>query len=231
MTLLKNSLALLGLGLLALAGCNGPRPPEVVVVGGFGAIDLDGEGDFPDDPIIDTPRFSGRIGVGFEGHAADTDGYGSGPRLGGRFNFSYTRESFDDRSVAGEPFLEIEDYVDLSLFTPQVIVSYRQVFAGDADFGGWYVEPGVGVGPTIGTIGFGSTLEFGDSPVATDLDDTETEVGFGVNPFARIGYDTGSVLFGAEGGYLWTNLNFDDDLGRDPSEWYVGFHLGIKIGR
>lgn len=217
-----------GLTAIALvAGCGGPRPPEIQFVAGLGATDMQGEGGFV--PAIDGPEFSGRLSVGGDGALADTDGNGSGPRLGGRIGFTYTQQDFRSRNVAGEPLLEIDDFIGLSLVTPQLVFSYRQMLGGDADFGGLFLEPGIGGGLAIGTLSFGSEFEFGNDPIGRDISDYETELSFGVQPFLRFGYDSGSLLVGAEGGYLWTGLNFEDDLGRDVDEWYVGFFLGVKL--
>ena len=223
-------LPLLGLG---LAGCSSDldRPAELNFGIGLGAVELDGEGDFPDDPIIgDGPQFSGRFNVGVEVPVVDVDGNGSGPRLGGRLGVTYAREDVGSRNVAGEPLLEIEDFVDLALYTPQFVATYRQYFGNDADDGAFFLEPGVGIGPAVGVMGFGSDFQFGNSTLGRDIGDTETEVGLGIQPFLRVGYDTGPVILAGEGGVLFTNLNYEDDLGRDPREAYLGFFLGIKLG-
>lgn len=219
------------LGVVGCATDRLDRPPEVSFVAGLGAVELDGEGDFPDDPIIgDDPQFSGRFAVGFDVPIVDVDGMGSGPRVGGRLGFTFTREEIGERHVAGEPLLEIEDYIGLTLITPQVTGTYRQYIGNDADDGAFFLEPGLGLGPAIGVMTFGSDLEFGDDTIGSDVGDTETEVGLGVQPFLRAGYDTSTVLIGAEGGFLWTGLNYEDDLGTDPREWYLGLFLSIKLG-
>ena len=223
----------LSLTFVALAGgCQArgyQRPAEFNLMLAGGATDLDGEGGF--EPVIDGPQFSGRIGAGFTAPAADFDGLGSGIRIGGRVGFTATREEFGDRPADDTGFLEIEDFIDLTLISPQITVSYRQQLTGDADLGGLFIEPGIGGGAAVGILSFGQDLEFGNDTIGRDVDDTETEVGFSVQPYLRFGYDTGELLLAAEGGYMWTDVDFEDDLGADPREAYVGFHLGIKIGR
>ena len=215
--------------LLAVAGCQQPGP-EVNFVGGLGAMDLGDEGGF--DSVIDGPRLGGQFSLGLDGPLADVDGNGSGPRVGGRLGFSGTYRDLGDRDVAGEPLLQIEDYVGLSVISPQVTAAYRQYLGGNAyDGGAFYVQPGVGAGLGIGILNFGSRLEFGDNTLATDSGDSETDVAFAVQPFLRLGYDTGATVVGFEAGYLWSGVDFDDDLGRDASQAYGGLFVGIRLGR
>jgi hypothetical protein len=212
-----------------LIGCAGDPPPELGVVVGLGAIDSDQEGALP--PVIDGPQVSGRFAINFDGNVANVDDRGSGPRLGFRFGFSGAREDLDERRVAGEPFLTIEDYAAIGLFTPQGTLGYRQYFSGDAYYGGVFLEPGVGVGPVIGTLTFGSDLEFGNDTIANDIDDTETQIGLGVQPHVRLAYDGGTGIVGLEGGYLFTTLDFDDNLGDNFTEWYIGLFAALRLGR
>jgi hypothetical protein len=215
--------------ILLVAGCRSVSPPDIVFAAGLGGVDLEEENGL--ESAIDGPRISGRFDVAAAGTVAETDDLGSGPRLGGRLGFAYARRDLGDRSIAGEPLLEIEDFVDLFLFTPQITASFKQYFGSEIYAAeGWFIEPGVGVGPAIGSLSFGEQLEFGNDPIASDVDDTETQISWGVQPYLRLGYDTPSATFGLEGGYLFTGLDFDDDLGRDASQWYVSLVAGIRLG-
>lgn len=211
----------------SIAGCADGRRPEFNFMLGYADVQQDGEGGF--DPIIDD-QGGVRTAIGIDGPVRTTDDYGSGLRLGGRLSVSGYRQDIGDRVVADEPLLEIEEFVDLGLLTPQFVASYRQIFGDPEDGGGAFVEPGLGLGLTIATLSFGSDLEFGDRPIGTDIDDRETEVGLSLNPFLRGGYATGPLLIGLEGGYQWTSLEFDDALGGDPREWYVGVFFGVQLG-
>ena len=210
----------------SLAGCAGGHGPEFNFMLGYSHVEQDSSGPF--EPFVDD-QGGARVSLGMDGPVAVVDDNGSGPRLGGRVAISGYRDNIGDRVVAGEPLLEIEEFVDLALFTPQFVASYRQVI-GDVEAGGAFIEPGVGLGLTIATLSFGSNLEFGDGPIGTDIDEQETEVGLAVNPFLRGGYTRGSLVIGVEGGYQWASLEFDDDLGADPAEWYIGVFFGVQLG-
>src|SRR5688500_10956477 len=211
---------------LALAGCADGRRPQFNFMLGYSHVEQDSVGGFE---TFVGDEDGARVALGMDGLVRESDDNGSGLRMGGRIAISGYREDIGDRVVAGEPLLEIEDFVDLGLFTPQFVSSYRQVF-GDIETGGAFIEPGVGLGVTIATMSFGSNLEFGDRPIGTDIDDQETEVGLSFNPFLRGGYARGSLFIGLEGGYQWASLEFDDDLGADPAEWYVGIFFGVQLG-
>ena len=218
------SLAALPLVAAGMVGCAGE--PEVTALLGYSRVDLE-EGRAGLEPIIDD-RGGGRFSVGIEGPIAESDN-GSGFRIGGRLVTSYYRQPLGGRFVADEPLLTIDEFVGLSVVSPQFVASYLAV-AGYREEGAFFVEPGVGVGPSIGTLSFGSELQFGDRPVGTDVNDTETQVGFGVNPFLRLGYAAERFRIGAEGGYQLNTFGFDDALGDEPKEWYVGLFFGVRLG-
>jgi len=209
-----------------LAGCADGRRPDINVAFAYTHVDMQDEGGF--EPVIDTDG-GVRTAVGIDGPVALTDDKGSGLRLGGRLSFSGYRKDIGDRVVADEPLLEIEEFVDLALISPHLVVAYRQLI-GDEE-GGAFIESGLGLGLTVGVLSFGSDLRFGDHPIGTDIDETETELGMSLNPFLRGGWTNGRLLIGVEGGYQWTSLEFDDDLGSDPAEWYVGIFFGMQLGQ
>ncbi|MEL7240296.1 MAG: hypothetical protein AAGK78_15670, partial [Planctomycetota bacterium] len=62
------------------------------------------------------------------------------------------------------------------------------------------------------------------------IDDNEFAFGLGLNPFVRAGWDGDGVAIGAEGGYQRNFFEFDDDLGGDVENWYVGLFIGIELG-
>jgi len=215
-----------GLAAATLAAAN---DADLGLTLGLGEISLDDEAGFTN--VFGDGSFSGRLELQGSVALVDVDGFGSGPRLGGRLGFGYAREDLGERSVAGEPFLNIEDYADLLLVTPQLTGSYRQYFPFDRRDNGLFVEPGVGVGPAFGFLSFGEQLEFGDDVLATEVDSTEDDASWGVQPYLRAGFAGEKVLIGAEGGYLVTGLDFDDDLGADASQWYVGIVVAARLGR
>ena len=222
--------ALLLLSVL-LAGCAADGGPEVHLLAAYAYTEVQAN-DEALPPILDT-RGGGRFAFGVQGPvgpgAADNEGYGL--QLGGRLSTSYFREDLGERRVAGEEFLTVEDFASLSVVVPQVTLGYRALL-GDPYDGGLFVEPGVGAGLAVGTVGFARELEFGNRPVAVDSDgdDYETELSWAVAPYLRLGYAADSVSIGVEGGYQFTGLEFDDGLGERPEEWYVGLFLGVRLG-
>lgn len=218
-------LAFLAVG-LALAGCAGGTGPQANFMLGYAHVEQDEQQGF--EPIV-SDQGGVRTAVGIDGPVALADDNGSGLRLGGRFAISSFTEDLDERTVAGEPLLEIEDFVDLAVFVPQFTASYRQVI-GDRFEGAGFIEPGLGVGPAIGVLSFGSDLEFGDTAIGRDIDETESEVGLALSPFLRGGYTTEFFAIGLEGGYQWTTIEFEHALGENPREWYVGVFFAVQLG-
>ena len=218
---------LLVAGPLALVGCAGGDRPELNVMIGVGDLNQDDDGGEP--AIFSQADYGGQFAIGLVSPPLDNyDGNGSGFRVGGRLNFTFTREDGFERTVAGEPLLTIEDFADLSLVSPQIVGSYRQTF-GD-EYSGFFLEPGIGVGPSLGFMSFGSDFEFGNTTIGTDIDETEFALGFAANPFFRLGYDGNRWLIGAESGYQYTAISFDDDLGGNVDNWYIGLFLGFELG-
>lgn len=208
--------------LIGTTGCS--APPELNFLAAVSHIEQDETVDgFP--PLVDD-EVGGRFAVGVEGPLQDEH---TGPRLGGRLAFGVYREDLADRPVAGEPLLTIDEFADLSIITPQLVSSYRVLF-GYPEEGAFFVEPGLGAGLAVGVLSFGSDLEFGDQIIGTDIDESQTEVSWALSPFLRLGYAADRLRIGAEGGYQWTGLEFDDGLGADAREWYIGFFFGVQLG-
>ncbi len=218
----KARLLLLGLAALPLLGCQPRAGVNINFLLGYSHVDQDESGGV--EPVIDG-KGGGRLAFGADAPIGDNPGQ-SGLRLGGRLAFSVYRQNLGDRNVAGEPQLEIEDYLELLMISPQFVASYRQV-VGDPRRGAAFIEPGVGLGFGIGVLTAGSDLTFGDAVIGTDYGDSETEVGPTINPYLRGGAYLGRALVGIEAGYQWSWLEFDG-LGKDPSEWYVGLFVAFR---
>lgn len=222
LTLLPFSLA----ATLALAGC-GRNGVEFELVGALAQLEQNSQEGLP--PLVDD-QLGGRFSVGVTAPVDRSNDHDSGLRFGGRLAASFFREKLSSRDVGGEPLLEVEDFANLTLLSPQLLVGYRQLL-GDPGHGTvMFVEPGVGVGPTIGIHSFGSDLQFADQTLSTDTFDTETELSWSVNPYLRLGAAMDGIFIGAEGGYEWTGLEFDDQLGEDARAWYIGFYLSVDVG-
>lgn len=214
--------------LLCVVGCRQTPGLEVEFAAALAEVRQDPQEGFA--PLVDD-QLGGRVSFGLSAPVVRTDDVNSGLRLGGRLAGSFFRDKVSSRSVAGEPLLEIEDFANLSLLSPQLLVGYRQIF-GDPDYGtAAFIEPGVGLGPTVGIHSFGSDLQFGDRTLSTDTFDTETDVSWSVNPYLRLGIASDVIFFGAEGGYEWTGLDFDDRLGQDARLWYVGLFFAVRVGQ
>ena len=208
-----------------LAGCS-VRHPQMNFLMAYSEVEMTQQSaTFP--PIVDD-KGGGMFSIGGDGAVGKIAENGSSFRLGGRLPTSFYHEEISDRIVAGEPDLEIEEFVDLMLFTPELTASYRQILGNPKQ--GAFIEPGVGLGVSVGNLLFGSELQFGDDTIGVDYDEDEWEVGFAVTPFLRGGVALDRVLVGVEGGYRWSTLDFDAPFGKDPSEWYAGVFLAVTLG-
>lgn len=218
--------ALLGGALCLLAGgCQRGQPVQVNFLLGYAHLDQEDSGGF--EPVIDS-KDGVRAAFAADVPVAGSPN-GSGFRLGGRLSMSSFTEDLGDRTVAGEPDLEIEEFLDLTIFAPQFVASYRQLIGDPHDGGAAFIEPGLGVGLAVAMMTSGSRLTFGDSIVGSDVGDTDTELGVSLNPFVRGGYAWSRFLLGLEGGYEWSSVEFED-LGSDPTQWYVGLFFAMRIG-
>ena len=207
-----------------VAGCRA-TDPHFNIVAAYGEVETEQQGLIA--PVFND-KGGGVFSMGADSAVGKVAENGSGLMLGGRIGLSAYREDISERIVAGEPQLTIEEFADLLLITPQATASYRQVF-GDRRRG-VFIEPGVGVGVTVAEMLFGSEFQFGDDPVGVDYGEDEWEFGFSVSPFLRGGLVLDRLLIGVEGGYQWSFLEFDAPLGADPSEWYAGAFIAIKLG-
>ena len=122
-------------------------------------------------------------------------------RLGGGIAFNFY---FDEVDTG---FAEID--ANLYLYTPEFLVSWRQRLGEQ-----FYIEPGVGLGWAIGQLD-------------TDFDN-ETGNGYSIRPFVRLGYQMERWSIGAEAGYRFGELEFDDAEG-DYEELNVGVFLSARL--
>lgn len=210
--------------LVAAAGCQG-TDPFFNIVAAYGEVETEQQGLIA--PIFNDEG-GGLFSMGADVVVGKATENGTGLRLGGRVGLSGYSEDISERIVADEPLLTIEEFADLLLITPQATASYRQVFGSRRQ--GAFIEPGVGVGVTIAEMLFGSEFQFGDDPIGVEYGEDEWEFGLSVSPFVRGGLMLDRVLIGVEGGYQWSFLEFDAPLGADPSEWYAGLFIAIKLG-
>jgi hypothetical protein len=84
----------------------------------------------------------------------------------------------------------------------------------------WFIEPSVGVGPAIGVFILGE--DRGRWWHDDNAYDDHVRAGFAVQPALQVGYEWGHFGVGAEASYLWTHMDFGDDIGGDITELYAG---------
>ena len=124
-------------------------------------------------------------------------------RLGGAVGFGWVRGTIDDAFLAGD--------VDLFLITPELLLSWRQPIGGAE--ARWYVEPGIGVGATIGALW----------AIGTDWG-----YGYSVRPFVRAGYQWDNWSAGLEAAYRFGHLDFGDSDG-DVENLEIGVFAAWKL--
>lgn len=211
--------------LAASLGCTRMQRPQSNFMLAYSEVETEQEGLIA--PVVHD-QGGVMFGIGFDGAVGEVAPNGGSFRLGGRLLTSWYHEDISERIVAGEPGLTIEEFAEMMLFTPQMTASYRQVFGSAKK--GLFIEPGAGLGLSIGSIFFGSEFQFGDDPIGVDYGDDEWAFGVALNPFVRGGVVFDRVLVGVEGGYQWSTAEFDSPLGADPSEWYVGGFVALELG-
>src|SRR5688572_30279103 len=157
--------------------------------------DLDGQGGLRFEPRFSWTPFDGagqfRLGIGVG------------------FSFFYDEEETGDEF---EGFADIEDYEQISLFVPELQVTWRQGLAPN-----WFVEGGVGLGAVIGNFRAGQVI-FDE---LFDEDVSDWDLGFGVRPILRGGYTRNRWMAGIEASYLFTDLDFDNSIGGKMEELYI----------
>ena len=185
---------------------------------GYSRLELDGsEGPFDEE---DGVRFDGRFTFAPGGEDLEQLRLGFGLSISG----FEKRVDDDDAVIIIDDevfFLDSDDVESLTLISPEVSLSWRQVVLGDED-NAFILEPGVAGTLIVGNYWVGDTTWF-----AVDEDIDEWDVTVGVRPFLRAGYQGQRLLIGAELAYLLGgSLDFTDDVGGDVSEFYAGFFVG-----
>ena len=217
--------------LLLVAGCGAGPATELGGTFGLGQYGLDQAAGEEREPAVDD-GFGGHGAIWVQRGVGLTD-TASGPRVGARLGVFGTRDESDERPIAGDSRLTVEDFADLSTLSLAGTVGYRFYLDPghrlDDPGGSAFVEPGIAVGPAAVTLAFGSDLEFGGGFIERDYDDVETELALMAQPYLRVGGDSGFGTFGVEGGYQWTTAAFDGDLGRHAQGWYVGVFASVRL--
>lgn len=111
---------------------------------------------------------------------------------------------FDGKVYDDDPFKEFE------MIVPEFRIAYHIPVKN------LFIEPSIGVGPSIGLFRVGD-----DSDDYWDADDT-WRVGIAVEPALQIGYAQDQWAVGGEISYLVTHLDFGDDVGGDIDTFYLG---------
>jgi hypothetical protein len=194
----------LGICLLAVMVFTAPAKADYTFDFGIGVQKLEIEGDavseldgeenlalkikFMLTPKNDTPW---RFGFGLSGGYAldETDAF-----------------VFDGDAYTDDPFKE------LSILIPEFRVAYH--WKVDKF---WFVEPSIGVGPSIGIFRVGE-----DDDWAWGGGDAHWKVGIAVEPSIQIGWGKDGWALGAEASYTWTHLDFGDDAGGEIEMFYLG---------
>lgn len=122
-------------------------------------------------------------------------------RLGAGLGFSYFSTTEDD-------FFGGSLDVRLYMFTPEVQVSWRQKI-GER----FYLEPGVALGVAIGAV---------------DALGSDWGAGYSIRPFVRAGWDFERISIGAEAGYQFGHLEFDEGGGSFRT-LNVGAFVAVKL--
>src|SRR5688572_7109391 len=133
-------------------------------------------------------------------------------RLGVGIGFAFFYDEEDTGETVGG-FADVEDFEQISLIVPELQATWRQPVHEN-----WFVEGGVGVGAVIGNFRAGQVI-FDD---LFDEDVSDWDLGFGVRPLVRVGYTKPGWVAGLEGSYLFTDLDFGNDLGGSIEELYIG---------
>lgn len=106
-------------------------------------------------------------------------------------------------------------------------------YTGDDDSELFILSPQIG--PSFRVSAFGLFAEAGATAggAYATLDaagDDDSELSWAVRPYLRAGLVSDSFLFGVEGGYERTGLDFGiGGAGEDYENWYVGLIVGIRL--
>jgi hypothetical protein len=135
-------------------------------------------------------------------------------RLGFALNVVDTWEDTDPYVIDGKAYID-DPYKEFYMLSPMFSLGY-QVPLGSH----WFIEPSVAVGPSIGVFILGE--DHGQWWDDDNAYDDHVRVGVAVQPALQVGYEWDHFGLGAEVSYLWTHLDFGDDIGGDISVFYAG---------
>jgi len=140
------------------------------------------------------------------------------PAQGLRIGFGLEASSYRNDFHQTDPFtgFEIHRYHELDLFIPEVSVGYH------IPIDHFFIEPSLGVGLAVGTYSVGHVHHHHDDFDESDVDRDITRANVALRPKLQIGYARDHWGAGVEASYLWTHLHFDDGIGGDVGEAYVG---------
>jgi hypothetical protein len=126
------------------------------------------------------------------------------------------RYSTDGRAVPGLFEIERERFLEIA---PELQLSWRQRI-GER----FFIEPGIGGGIVIGNYrARGVTL------AGLPQDDVnEWQVGYGVRPFVRIGWELERVVVGLEASHRWTRIEYDE-IDASTREWMAGAFVSFRF--
>jgi hypothetical protein len=162
-------------------------------------------------------RVDGRVTWCADEHHFPQLRVGAGATLG----FYVSNDNRGDVVVVNDlVFFEASNYTQLSLFTPELEVSWRQWLDQR-----WYLEPGAAATFLVGNYVKGEEFL---GYVDEDID--RWRVGGGGRAFVRLGYngwDRWSV--GLEGSYAYGWLDFGDDVGGDIQQAYLGIFAAYRF--
>lgn len=139
-----------------------------------------------------------------------------GLRLGFSVDIAGWREEFTSVNEDEDEFIT-DAYQELSLFIPEVRVGYYIPF-GDPRDRHFFIEPSIGVGLAVGYFEAGDV--FFNRFDSDDYSKTRANIAF--RPAVQAGYAWDRFAAGVEASYLWTHLDFGNEVGGDIESWYVG---------
>ena len=106
-------------------------------------------------------------------------------------------------------------------------LSWRQPFGPD---GLYFIEPGIAAGAAIGWLDVAGRAVPGGSSTDANSDFTDTDASFQWKVFLRAGVPFSNGLAGIEASYMRAGrLEFADDIGGKPSEFYIGIFGALQF--
>ena len=110
---------------------------------------------------------------------------------------------FDGKTYVDDPFKEFE------MLVPEFRIAYH------IPINNLFIEPSIGVGPAIAAFRTGEDNDYWDA-------DNTVRVNIALEPSLQIGYAQDQWAVGGEVSYLFTHLDFGDDVGGDIDTFYLG---------